>query len=154
MEEERTQEVRTLEKSLDGCMDQEQIIAFCLHHCRQMIENCIGRKTEKNSRAVRKVQAYLKEHIRDEINLEKIAAQVGLTGAYISTIFKKETGMTPTNYLIQLRIEKAKELIRTTDLTINEVAYAVGYVDARYFSKLFIKIVGIKPVEYRRFYAK
>lgn len=154
LEEERTQEVRTLEKSLDGCMDQEQIIAFCLHHCRQMIENCIGRKTEKNSRAVRKVQAYLKEHIRDEINLEKIAAQVGLTGAYISTIFKKETGMTPTNYLIQLRIEKAKELIRTTDLTINEVAYAVGYVDARYFSKLFIKIVGIKPVEYRRFYAK
>ena len=98
-----------------------------------MIENCIGRKTEKNSRAVRKVQAYLKEHIRDEINLEKIAAQVGLTGAYISTIFKKETGMTPTNYLIQLRIEKAKELIRTTDLTIVEKKSIRSHLpDSRY----------------------
>ena len=79
---------------------------------------------------------------------------MGLTGAYISTIFKKETGMTLTNFLIQIRIEKAKEMIRTTNMTINEIAYAVGYVDARYFSKLFIKTVGIKPVEYRRFYGK
>ena len=46
------------------------------------------------------VQQYLKEHFREEINLEKIASLVGLTGAYISTIFKKETGMTLTNFLI------------------------------------------------------
>ena len=51
-------------------------------------------------------------------------------------------------------LEKAKEMIRDTNMTIGEIAYAVGYVDTRYFSKLFIKNVGIKPVEYRRFYAK
>ena len=51
-------------------------------------------------------------------------------------------------------LEKAKEMIRDTNMTISEIAYAVGYVDTRYFSKLFIKNVGIKPVEYRRFYAK
>lgn len=150
----KTEEVKEMERRLDSCMDLEQLLSLGLCCCRQMIETCIAGKTEKNSRAVRKVQHYLGQHVREEINLDKIASQVGLTGAYISTIFKKETGMTLTSYLIQLRIERAKELIRNTDKTINEIAYEVGYVDARYFSKLFIKTVGIKPVEYRRFYAK
>lgn len=148
------EDLKEMKQKLDDCMDEEQLISWCFRCCRKMIENCVGRKTEGNSRAVGQVQQYLRENFREEINLEKIAAKVGLTGAYISTIFKKETGMTLTSFLIQTRIEKAKELIRTTNMTINEIAYAVGYVDARYFSKLFIKIVGIKPVEYRRFYGK
>lgn len=147
-------DLKDAKQKMDSCMDEDQLTGFCFRHCCRMIESCIGRKTEGNSRAVGQVQQYLKEHFREEINLEKIASLVGLTGAYISTIFKKETGMTLTNFLIQIRIERAKEMIRTTNMTINEIAYAVGYVDARYFSKLFIKIVGIKPVEYRRFYGK
>lgn len=125
-------------------------MGFCCH----LLEECIRQRKNGVGRAAKQIQDYLKEHYAEEANLEKIAEKIGLTSAYISTIFKKETGMTITNYLIQIRLEKAKEMIRDTNMTISEIAYAVGYVDTRYFSKLFIKNVGIKPVEYRRFYAK
>ena len=62
--------------------------------------------------------------------------------------------MTISYYLNKIRLEKAKQMIRDTNMTITEIAYAVGYVDTRYFSKLFIKTVGIQPVEYRKFYTK
>jgi two-component system response regulator YesN len=56
-------------------------------------------------------------------------------------------------YLTEIRLEDAKKLLKTTSLNIAEIARQVGYNDVRYFSKLFIKSVGIKPVEYRKFYA-
>lgn len=147
------QEPKKLIEQLDLCVKEVQIPDLCVVYCRNAMEVCIQYKSHGISLAVKEVQRYLTEHYREEVNLDKIASQIGFTGAYISTIFKKETGMTLTNYLIDLRLERAKELIRTTNLTINEVAHEVGYMDTRHFSKLFIKTVGIKPIEYRKFYA-
>ena len=141
-------------RKLDICRTKEELEQLCVGFCCHLLEECIRQRKNGVGRAAKQIQDYLKEHYAEEANLEKIAEKIGLTSAYISTIFKKETGMTITNYLIQIRLEKAKEMIRDTNMTISEIAYAVGYVDTRYFSKLFIKNVGIKPVEYRRFYAK
>ena len=91
-------------------------------------------------RAVKQIQDYLEEHYTEEANLEKIAEKIELTSAYISTIFKKETGMTITNYLIKIRLEKAKQMIRDTNMTITEIAYAVGYVDTRYSVNCLLKM--------------
>lgn len=132
----------------------EGLEGICVNFCCGLLEKCICQRKNGVGRAVKQIQDYLEEHYTEEANLEKIAEKIELTSAYISTIFKKETGMTITNYLIKIRLEKAKQMIRDTNMTITEIAYAVGYVDTRYFSKLFIKNVGIKPVEYRKFYTK
>ena len=71
----------------------------------------------------------------------------------ISSLFKKETGMSFTTYLTDVRIEQAKRLLKETSIGIAEIARMVGYNDAKHFSKLFTKTVGIKPVEFRKFYS-
>lgn len=73
--------------------------------------------------------------------------------SYFSTLFKKETGRNFQNYLTEYRIEKAKELLRTTNETMMSVAEQVGYQDTRYFSQCFVKVVGVKPSLYRKMYS-
>jgi two-component system response regulator YesN len=72
-----------------------------------------------------------------------------ISAGYFSTIFKKETKMTFVNYLMQIRMDAAMDLLRSTDLKAFEVAEKVGYSDANYFSFSFRKQVGVSPKEYR-----
>ena len=99
------------------------------------------------------MKKYIQGHFAENLLLEDIVSAADLSYSYGSSMFKKETGITITQYLTQVRMEEAQRLIRETNLTINEVACKVGYTDTRYFSKLFIKTVGIKPVDYRKFYS-
>lgn len=99
---------------------------------------------------VRQITDYMKLHYKEKISLDQIAANMYLSTFYISKIFKSETGDTPINYLIQLRMEKAKELLRdTSKATIQEIADEVGYSDTYHFSKLFKKYCGVSPSRYR-----
>jgi two-component system response regulator YesN len=85
-----------------------------------------------------------------ELELSEIANQVHLTPNYVSFLFRKETGMTITEYVMDYRITKAKELLLTQlELKTYEVGQAVGYPDAAYFNRIFKKIVGITPRMYR-----
>ena len=104
------------------------------------------------SRPVRMIKEYIGEHYSENITLNDIADIVFLNPAYLSAMFKKETGQTLTQYLIDVRIDKAKEMLRNPERTIGEIACMVGYQDERHFSKLFSKMTGVKPTEYRRFY--
>lgn len=78
---------------------------------------------------------------------------VHLNPVYFSGLFKKELGVNFSDYLAGLRVEKAKALLKEVDWNISEVAAQVGYGDARYFSKVFSKLVGINPKEYRRLHS-
>ena len=77
-------------------------------------------------------------------------AVVRFSTSHISALFKRETGTTIVDYITQCRIERAKELLASTMMSINEIAEAVGYQDAKYFSRIFRKQVCIKPSEYRQ----
>ncbi|MEG0387843.1 MAG: AraC family transcriptional regulator, partial [Niameybacter sp.] len=79
-----------------------------------------------------------------------ISKNMYLSPVYISKIFKEETGTSPINYLIQIRLEKAKEILEKNDMPINLVAKSVGYEDAYYFSKLFKKYYGSAPSAYSK----
>ena len=72
---------------------------------------------------------------------------------YFSILFKNEVGQGFNNYLQGVRIEKAKTLLKTTQMRVSDVAKEVGYADLKYFTKLFVKSVGVKPTEYRKFYS-
>ena len=110
-------------------------------------------KKDKDIRPVREVKTYLEENYHQEISLNDLADIVSLNASYLSALFKKETGMTYTEYVMFCRLEKAKELLADTGKSIAEIADAVGYHDTRHFSKLFTRNIGLKPSEYRKLYS-
>ena len=99
---------------------------------------------------IRTIRQYMREHYSEDLTLEDMAGMVHMTPAYISGLFRKEAGKNFTAELQDLRMSQAKKLLKDPRLQIAEVAERVGYTDARYFSKLFTRSVGITPKEYRR----
>ncbi len=93
---------------------------------------------------VEQILNYFEDHYNEKISLDQIAENMYLSPFYISKIFKSETGNTPIGHLINIRLEKARELLQAGG-SIQEVALAVGYEDAYHFSKLFKKRYGISP---------
>lgn len=102
--------------------------------------------------AIQRVKEYIAENYIQPLRLDDIAAHVHLNASYLSSLFKKETGSSITNYLTMFRLETSKKLLKSTDQTVAEISYAVGFLDAKYFTKLFSKEVGISPTQYRRLY--
>lgn len=91
---------------------------------------------------------YIQSNYNEDISLESCADQVGMNFYTLSKLFKQVTGVNFIDYLTELRITKAKELLRSTGLRVNDIAEEVGY-QQRYFNRIFKKQVGITPSEYR-----
>lgn len=83
------------------------------------------------------------------IKLEEVAKRVGVSSQYLSKIFKDETGQTFIEYLTNLRINRAKDIIQTSDQPIKQVGIMVGYRDPNYFSRIFRSVVGISPSDFK-----
>lgn len=108
-------------------------------------------ETYNRSYAVKRIINYLNENYEQRISLEQIAHNMYLSPVYISKIFKEETGESPINYLIKIRLERAKEILQTGNSgSIKSIAKAVGYDDVYHFSKLFKKYYGISPLYYKK----
>jgi two-component system response regulator YesN len=108
---------------------------------------------ESNSRAVLEVMKYIRRHYSNkEITVKQLADHVHLAPTYLSSLFKKETGKTISEYLTEIRIEKSAELLIQPQAKLFEVADQSGYYDANYFSKVFKKIKGMTPSQFRRKY--
>lgn len=103
----------------------------------------------KTKYSIQQAINYIKEHCQEEISLTTVAEYIRLSPAYFSRFFKEETGYSFVEYLKKLRIEKAKELLRTSNLKIYEICEALGYQSVQYFSNLFKNMVGVTPQEYR-----
>lgn len=98
-----------------------------------------------------KAKRFLADHYDDaELSLAKVAEHVGLNEKYFTNRFTKETGETFSNYLTQLRIQKAKELLRTTNFKSYEIAEMVGYHNVEHFTRMFKKETKITPTQYRK----
>jgi len=93
---------------------------------------------------------YLEQHyMNPELSLTELASQANLSASHFSVVFSQETGQTFKEYLTEIRINKAKELLRMTSLRSADIAYQVGYNDPHYFSSVFKKITGFSPSEFR-----
>lgn len=103
-------------------------------------------KARKNALAAKE---YIDAHFSDpELNVDEIASRIYLNSGYLRTLFKKEMQLTVTDYITNVRLQRAKELIGTGNSKLSDVADQVGYNDASYFSKAFKKHFGITPSEY------
>lgn len=96
------------------------------------------------------VKAYMDEHYTQKLTLDDLESQFFINKYYLLKIFKETYGMTISSYLISKRITRAKQLLRFTQMTIDEVGCAVGMDGAGYFSRMFKKAEGISPKEYRK----
>lgn len=95
------------------------------------------------------IKDYLDQHFTEKIALEDLAHQFYINKFYLTRVFKEQFGVTINGYMIQLRITSAKQLLRFSDKTIDEISLECGYDDSNYFSRLFKKVEGISPSEYR-----
>jgi two-component system response regulator YesN len=100
---------------------------------------------------IARARAYIDANYADpDISLGQVAAQVLLSPTYFSVVFSRETGETFIEYLTNVRIRRAMELLRTTSLTSSEIGYRIGYQNPRYFYSVFRKVTGLPPNEFRR----
>lgn len=103
---------------------------------------------------IRQAENYIRFHYDKEITINEIAAEAHLEPSYFSRLFKKETGFSPKQQIIQYRIQKACDLLKTTNLTVEEISSCVGFPDALYFSRLFRKKKNMSPSMYRKKHTK
>ena len=111
-------------------------------------ENSIVRSGE--SGVVAMVKEYIQNHLYDELGRDMLAASVYLNPDYLSHIFRKETGSSLTNYIIDKRIQKAKLLLAQNEMSIRDIAIACGFQNISYFSRQFKKSTGMTPREFRK----
>jgi two-component system response regulator YesN len=97
---------------------------------------------------VEKVKKYLASNYMRDISLDDMAEYVSISSYYLSRIFKKVEGINFKDYLIKIRMEKAKNMLRTGDKSVKQVGISVGYSDQDYFSKAFKKYTSFSPREY------
>lgn len=120
--------------------------------CITKVNQMIALREEDSVRPVRLAKQYIHNHYQEQITLEEVSDYVGLTPAYFSVMFKKETEIGFAKYLINERIEGAKDLLRESTLSVADICRKVGYNDPKHFTRLFEKNVGVKPAVYRKLY--
>ena len=121
-----------------------------LEYYKGMMEGTAQKAKEKDPTEIAEAKLYIKEHYKDEIALKDIAAAVHVSESYFSTLFKKTTGENYKDYLRRMRMGEAIRLLINTDMKTYEIAYEVGYRDARRFADVFRGIYGMSPMEYRK----
>ena len=109
-----------------------------------------GAGEQREERTIHGITRYLQEHLAEEVSLSVLAEEFHLSAQYISQLFKNEIGVGFLAYLTNIRMERAKQLLLSTSLSIAEVSEQSGYGDYRVFTKVFKKSEGITPSQYRR----
>jgi len=99
---------------------------------------------------LRRVKEFVHAKIEDELRLSELAQSVGLSTAHFSEMFRKSTGETPHQFVLRLRVERAKEMLRSAEPRVLDVAVACGFKTQQHFARVFRQLCGSTPTEYRR----
>lgn len=100
--------------------------------------------------SIKTMKKFINEHFRENLTLENIAASAFLSTSYASRLFKKHMNVSIMDYLLRIRMDEAKKMLRETTLSIDEIASRTGYADSSYFTKVFRKAMGMTPSQYRQ----
>ena len=150
--QERSRNLELFKKQCRECTGTEKLFGCLLDFQRRFIMEMAQKHENDTVRPVRKAKEYIQSHYSEPLTLEGISEVVGLSTAYFSALFKKTEGEGFAKYLINVRIEQAKVLLRETNLPVTEICRRVGYNDLRHFTHTFERATEVKPSVYRKLY--
>ena len=128
----------------------EQITNLQYHMVMQYTKIVEDLRFHRNqSELTKSVASYIRHHLSDAIKTEDIASSLFMSRSHLSTRFKQETGMNLTEYIHQIKISEAKHLLAHTDKNLSLISNYLGYSSQSHFTRMFKKIVGMSPIEYR-----
>lgn len=136
--------------AVQQCGTSQEVVAWLQTYIQEFLHSHNSWLVSKNDNPVKQAIRFIEENYMGECGLTEVAAQVHLNASYFSNLFKKETGESITGYIQNLRVQKAKLLLKSTDMKIFEIAQAVGFNDPNYFTNTFNKTEGLSPKEYRK----
>lgn len=113
------------------------------------LSRCVVIQRDPETGIIDQARKWMQEHFQENIQLDDAARSVGISPYYFSKLFKEQAGVNFIDYLTDLRMEKARDLLAHQNLSIKEVCVRCGYADQNYFSRIFKKTVGMTPTEYR-----
>ena len=134
---------------LSSTNDREAIERYISSRCLECVTAIASVQASKTNPIIQKACEYIEENIDKDISLDQLADYLGINNFYLSKLFKDEKGDNYISYVTELRLEKARKLLRDDSLIIKEITSMVGYKDQNYFSKLFKQRYGLSPSEYR-----
>lgn len=105
---------------------------------------------KRTSSSVTQALRYIENHFAEDLSLQQVADSVSMNANYFSTLFKKEMNLNFVDYLLQYRVERARELFLNSNLKSYEIGERVGFVNTSHFSRVFKKVLGVSPREYRK----
>lgn len=146
---------RKLLENLDGLLsyrDSEKLAASWKEVLGQVFAGQVG-ETD-SGRITERIQAIVREEYGNDISLDEIAGRVGMAPAYVSYLFKKETGSNLVKYITDYRMEKARRFLEDSGMKIVQVGKACGYENQPYFNRLFKNYYGMTPKQYRESHGK
>jgi Response regulator containing CheY-like receiver domain and AraC-type DNA-binding domain len=126
----------------------KQIESWAYQRMEYMIKAIRMNRKTKRSHFINDAIYYMERHYHEEISLDDLSQYIGLSSQHLSKLFKDETGINYVEYLTNMRIDMAKNLLSEGTQTVKEICYSVGYNDPNYFSRIFKRIVGISPSDY------
>lgn len=128
-----------------------QLLMTYILRCSENIREVSELKLKKNgiSPEIESVMNHIRDNLTDDLSLDKLAKIAGFEKNYFLRKFKKQIGCTPVSYILGQRLEKAKELLRFSDMNITQISVATGFKSVHYFSKVFYDNVNIRPSDWR-----
>ena len=144
------QTVGSLTRDIENAQTLAALQAIMGHMVQLYCRLVHGHSMRHYTAPVRKTVLLIRSDLTGNLSLSHLAKQVGVSGSYLSDLFKRETGKTITCFVTECRISKAKQLLEDTQLQVQTVAQHCGMVDRHYFSRVFKKQTGMTPNQYRQ----
>ena len=130
--------------------DIEEMVGWLTLYREKIYKMVSGRSFGNDAEMILKAIFYMKEHLAENLSTSIVAQHVGCSRSYFCTNFKKFSGLSFGDFLQQIRIERAKELLRTTSDSVTEVAFSSGYNNIYYFNRVFQSAENCSPMEFRK----
>lgn len=150
-DEERRLLVHPSEQGADFASRKQQLLLFYRGLAGMTVRQ---QQAYKSGALVSTIMNYIDEHYAEDLYLDKISEEMNVSVKYVSRIFKEKTGMNITDYISEVRIGKAKELLVHTDLTIYDIAEKVGISNRTTFLRTFKKMEGVSPTDFRKSFSR
>lgn len=129
--------------------DLSELRVWMVDKVTEVCRNILCKKEESNVSIVEKAKDYILRHFSEEITLDDVSEEMNITPYYFSKLFKDEAGVNFSDYLREIRMERAKYLLTEGKLPMKEICVQIGCADPNYFSRMFKKYVGVTPTEYK-----